>query len=166
MDEMRIGLELKSLAETGELEGLAAVYGNIDNQGDRIIKGAFAEDAGREVPLLWQHRPSEVIGVAVVEETGEGLRLKGRLLLDTQAGREAYSRVKANAARGLSVGFKMLRHAYEGGVRLVQAAKLVEISVTPFPANERALITAVKSEQSPYETLARVCGRRNLWGRP
>jgi hypothetical protein len=168
MDELRLSLELKSASESGEIEGWAATYNVIDSQNDRIVKGAFSEDSGKEFPLLWNHRPSDVAGVGIVEETDEGLRLKGRLLLDTTTGRETYSRIKAGAARGLSVGFRLVRHAYENSVRLVQAAKLVEISVTPFPANERALITAVKSEPSPYETLARVCRRPewNLWGRP
>jgi uncharacterized protein len=86
-------LVLKSLDEaTGEFEGLAAVYGNVDNQGDRIEPGAFAGDDGREIPLLWNHK-GDPIGVGKLEDSPEGVKLKGRLLLNTTAGREAYERL-------------------------------------------------------------------------
>ena len=144
--EHRIDLEVKSVADDGTFEGLAAVYGNIDNQNDRIQPGAFAADAGREIPLLWAHKRDEVIGVGTLEESNGGLLVKGRLLLDTVAGREAYSRMKAGAARGLSVGFKLMKHAYEGAVRLIQQGSIAEVSLTPFPANPAAVVTAVKHD--------------------
>lgn len=147
--EHRIDLEVKSVADDGTFEGLAAVYGNIDNQGDRIQRGAFAADAGREIPLLWSHKRDEVIGVGRLEEGEQGLLVKGRLLLDTVAGKEAYSRMKAGAARGLSVGFRLLKHAYEGAVRLIQQGSIAEVSLTAFPANPAAVVTAVKHDDAP-----------------
>jgi uncharacterized protein len=145
-------LVLKSLDEaTGEFEGLAAVYGNVDNQGDRIEPGAFAGDDGREIPLLWNHK-GDPIGVGKLEDSPEGVKLKGRLLLNTTAGREAYERLKAGAARGLSVGFRLLKDAAEGAVRRILAGAIAEVSLTPFPANPAALVTAVKAD-NPYAAL-------------
>jgi hypothetical protein len=73
---------------TGEFEGMAAVYSNIDDQSDRIEPGAFKADDGKEVVLLWAHK-GDPIGVGKLEDTPEGVKLRGKLLLDTVAGREA-----------------------------------------------------------------------------
>jgi len=145
-------LELKSLDDaTGEFEGLAAVYGNVDSQGDRIEPGAFAADDGLEVPILWNHK-SDPIGVGKLTNTPAGVVIKGRLLLDTEGGREAYARMKAGVAKGLSVGFKLL-DAVAGAVRRIVAGAIKEVSLTPFPANPNALVTAYKSEPNPYREL-------------
>lgn len=153
---MQLELKAETLTETGEFEGLAAAYGNVDSQGDRIVRGAFSGDLGRQIPLLWSHKADEVIGTGTLEETAEGLLLKGKLLLDTAAGREAYARVKAGAARGLSVGFKLLKHAYEGAVRLIQGGIIREVSLTAFPANPAALVTNLKQD------CGEVCHARGL----
>jgi HK97 family phage prohead protease len=42
-----------------------------------------------------------------VTETPQGLWVKGKLLLKTIAGREAYSRLKAGVLKTLSVGFQV-----------------------------------------------------------
>ncbi len=158
-----IDLELKSLAADGTFEGWAAVYGNVDNQGDRIQPGTFAADAGKDIPILWSHKRDEVVGVGTLEDTAEGVRIKGRLLLDTQAGREAYSRLKAGAARGLSVGFQLLKHFLDGAVRVITSGAIREVSLTAFPANPAALVTSVKAE-NPYRVLRRTLRPDwNLW---
>ena len=145
-------LEIKSLNdETGEFEGMAAVYGNVDMQGDRIEAGAFAGDDGIEVPLLWMHK-GDSIGVGKLAHLPEGIQIKGRILLDTEAGREAYARLKAGAAKGLSVGFRLL-NSIAGAVRRITRGAIAEVSLTPFPANPNALVTAFKSEPNPYAAL-------------
>lgn len=150
-------LVLKAFDDTtGEFWGLAAVYGNVDSQSDRIEPGAFKADDGREIPLLWSHK-GDPIGVGKLEDTPEGVKLHGRLLLDTVAGREAYSRLKAGAARGLSVGFKIV-DAIKGAVRRILAGAIQEVSLTAFPANPRALVTAVKDE-NPYAEIMKVITR-------
>ena len=149
-------LELKSLTEAGEFEGWAARYSNVDSQNDRIEPGAFAADHGKEIPILWQHKAEAVAGVGILEERPEGLYLKGRLLLDTTQGREAYSRVKAGAAKGLSVGFRLIEKAVEGALRLILRGSVAEVSLTAFPANPGALVTAVKAKPGPCESIHRI----------
>ena len=148
-------LELKSLDEaTGEFEGLAAVYGNVDSQGDRIEPGAFAADDGIEVPILWNHKSDVPIGVGKLTNTPAGVVIKGRLLLDTEGGREAYARLKAGAAKGLSVGFA-ISAAVAGAVRRIVSGAIKEVSITPWPANPAALVTAVKATPNPYAALTK-----------
>ncbi|MBY0373046.1 MAG: HK97 family phage prohead protease [Bryobacteraceae bacterium] len=167
----QIEFVLKSLAaeingEQGTFEGLGAVYSNLDRQGDVIEPGAFADDDGREVPILMAHKADAVLGVAKLAHTPEGVRVFGRLLLDTEAGREAWSRLKARAVAGLSAGFRLLvPPRVENGVRRILKGEIAEISLTPFPANPRALVHATKQGENPYAALDRaVRPDWNLWG--
>lgn len=155
MERFETELVLKGFDdEAGTFEGLAAVYGNLDRQGDIIEAGAFAADDGKEIPLLWNHK-GDVVGLGKLEDGPEGMKLKGRLLLATEAGREAYARLKAGAARGLSVGFRLLERA-AGDARRILAGAIQEVSITSFPANPEALVTTVKSEPNPYAELLKL----------
>lgn len=155
MERFETELVLKGFDdEAGTFEGLAAVYGNLDRQGDIIEAGAFAADDGKEIPLLWNHK-GDVVGLGKLEDGPEGMKLKGRLLLATEAGREAYARLKAGAARGLSVGFRLLERAADDARRILAGA-IQEVSITSFPANPEALVTTVKSEPNPYAELLKL----------
>ena len=84
--------------------------------------------------------------------------MKGRLLLDTVAGAEAYSRLKAGVLKALSVGFQLPKDgsALRNGVRVISKAVLKEISLVVFPANSLATVTAVKHDEiSPLSSLRR-----------
>lgn len=170
MDNSKLlDLVLKAIPENGDegtFEGFGAVYGNVDRQGDVIEAGAFAEDDGREVPILMAHKADEILGLARLEHTSEGVRVFGRLLLDTQAGREAWARLKARAVAGLSAGFRLLAPPrLENGVRRIARGAIAEISLTPFPANPLATVTATKQAENPYRALFRAARPDwNLWG--
>lgn len=149
MQQFSQQLELKSLEDDGSFEGIAAAYGNIDSQGDRIEPGAFKSAEGERIPLLFAHKTDQPIGFATVTETPQGLMVKGKLLLDTVAGAEAYARLKAGVLKALSVGFRLPKDGFtlKAGIRVISRAVLKEISLVVFPANELAAVTAVKGEQ-------------------
>jgi HK97 family phage prohead protease len=159
MDQSYQPLELKSLAEDGTFEGLAAAYGNIDTQDDRIEPGAFKAAEGQQIPLLFAHKTDEPVGIGTVTETPQGLWVKGKLLLDTVAGREAYTRLKAGLVKALSVGFQLPSDGFsrKDGIRVITRAVLKEISLVIFGANALAAVAAVKEEspQSPLKPLLR-----------
>lgn len=156
MDSKELALELKGeVSEDGTFEGIASVYGNVDSQGDRIEAGAFAEQDGADVPLLWSHKRDEPVGTGRLENTPAGVLIKGRLDLDTQAGREAYSRLKKGICKGLSIGLQLLQHAYEGAVRVIRKGAIREVSLVLFPANPEAMVTTVKERESPAAELLR-----------
>lgn len=141
--------ELKSIEGDGSFEGMAATYGNIDEQGDRIEPGAFKVAEGERIPLLFAHKADHPVGFATVTETPQGLLVKGKLLLDTVAGAEAYARMKAGILKALSVGFRLPSDGFsiKAGVRVISKAILKEISLVIFPANPLAAITTVKQDE-------------------
>jgi uncharacterized protein len=152
IEKQSFSLELKALSDEGTFEGYAAIFGNIDQGGDRIVPGAFAKSlkavAGSgSVKMLWNHNPFEPIGVwdELVEDT-KGLFGRGRLILDVAKAKEVHALIKAKAIGGLSIGYKTIKDAIENGVRLIKEADLFEISPVTFPMNTAAKITAFKSE--------------------
>ena len=100
-------MEIKEISEEGYFTGYGSVFDVVDDWGDVIVRGAFAETLQRKTPvMLWQHDSAEPIGVYErIEEDDIGLWLEGRLLLDLEKGREAYILLKNRAIRGLSIGF-------------------------------------------------------------
>lgn len=147
-------LQLKAVGEDGTIEGYGSVFGVRDAYDDVIAPGAYAESlkahkaAGTMPAMLWQHDASAPIGVWLeMVEDAKGLRIKGRLALETAKGAEAYALLKMGALNGLSIGFVSKQWAYDRDtdVRTLTEVELWEVSLVTFPANEAARITGVKA---------------------
>jgi len=147
-------LQLKAVGEDGTIEGYGSVFGVRDSYDDVIAPGAYAESLkahkaeGTMPAMLWQHDASVPIGVWLeMVEDSKGLRIKGRLALDTVKGAEAYALLKMGALNGLSIGFVSKKWAYdrEMEVRTLTEVELWEVSLVTFPSNEAARITGVKA---------------------
>jgi uncharacterized protein len=137
----------------GRFSGYASVFDIIDDQGDRVERGAFARSLqnstahGRRPALLWQHDQAEPIGVwERVEEDARGLSCIGRLCLATRRGAEAHALMKQGALTGLSIGYRARTAVRDSktGVRRLVDVDLLEISPVTFPALGAARIAAVK----------------------
>lgn len=123
--------------------GYAAVFDRMDRGGDVVRAGAFAGVAAG-VPLLWQHRPGEVIGsVERIEEDARGLRVIGRVSGRTAAGREAGRALRERAVDGLSFGYRV-REARGGVPRELLDLEVVEVSVVTHPMQPLARVIAVE----------------------
>jgi uncharacterized protein len=147
MKTFAFALEAKQIDETGEIEGLAAGYGNVDHGGDIIIPGALTKSVqGKSaVPMLLFHDQKRPVGVwRSLEETSEGLKVKGRFAMSTRAGKEAHALVGEGAIGGLSIGYVPIRHKMNGRARELHEVALHEVSLVTIPMNEKALITSVK----------------------
>ena len=104
--------------------------------------------------MLWQHDPTRPIGVwDEVREDGRGLWVKGRLLLEVQAAREAHVLLQAGAIDGLSIGYRTLRSEAKGGRRLLHEIELWEVSLVTFPMLPEARVRA--EDAGPEADLAR-----------
>lgn len=146
---LKSNLALDRLEEEGSFSGYASVFDHVDQQKDRVIRGAFRQTLERDAlpKMLWQHNPQEPIGVwHVVEEDHKGLYVQGQLLLDLQKAKEAHTLMKRGVVTGLSIGCQVVKASYNADekVRHLEEVSLMEISLVTFAANTQAKITAVK----------------------
>lgn len=147
-----IKFDIKSISEAGSFFGYASVYNIIDSHHDIIEAGAFDTSDIRSIKLLWQHRAEEPIGVITrLTEDSKGLFVEGKILTSIARGQEAYDLVKAGAIDGLSIGFSIQDAKVDAhtGIRHITSATLWEISLVTFPANPKALVSAVKQHHYP-----------------
>lgn len=155
----QIPFEIKEIGDNGEFDGIASPYGNIDHGNDIVEPGAFTKtiaERGDRVRLLDSHKVR--IGLAAVAESPSGLAMKGKINLEKQAGRDAYSDLKFyrdhGQPMGLSIGYEAMKVDPPGmtkdGARHLKEVRLWEISITEFPMNEEAQVLNVK-EQRPDE---------------
>lgn len=146
--------EYKAIDEgpVGRFSGYGAVFNNVDVYNERILPGAFAETLseakarGRMPAMLWQHNPTQPIGLwRSMREDERGLYVEGELA-DTQLGREAYSLLKLGALSGLSIGFSVTKEQInrDENIRDLVAINLWEVSPVTFPANTEARVSQVK----------------------
>lgn len=154
-------LQIRAAGDDGAVEGYGSVFGVKDNYDDVIAPGAFEASlkahraAGSMPAMLWQHDPSEPIGVwTEMAEDAKGLRIRGQLALDTTRGKEAYALLKMGALNGLSIGFMSKQWTYDRDteVRTLTEIDLWEVSLVTFPANQKARVTQVKA--APDDILA------------
>lgn len=165
-----------------ELSGYASLFGVRDQGGDLVAPGAYAKSLARlkakggRVRMLWQHDPTQPIGIwDEVREDTTGLWVRGRLLTEVAKGREAAALLEAGALDGLSIGYRTLRAERDGaapgqiagqckGRRLLEL-ELWEVSLVTFPMLSEARVAA-KSEEvtSVFDGLAALfeSARRDL----
>ena len=162
--------ESKSEEEMGVFTGYGSIFGNKDLGNDIVVEGAFAKSIGskgaKAVKMLYQHKSDEPIGVfdEIVEDS-RGLKVKGRLAMGTQKGREVYELMKMGALTGLSIGYRVdpkdVDYDKNGKRRYLKSVDLMEISAVTFPMNPKAGVVAVKGSERTvreWEELLRDAG--------
>lgn len=155
METKSFEFDVKSVDDSGTFTGYGSIFGNVDGGNEVVVKGAFTESLaaraakGRKLPILWQHRSGEPIGVyESVKEDDRGLLMTGRLLVaDVQRAREAHALLKAGAVSGLSIGYGVLDDQVDSKTRTryLKKLQLEETSIVTFPMNDEARIEVVKS---------------------
>lgn len=155
MNRKSFNLDIKAVQEDGFFSGYGAVFGNIDWYNDVILPGAFTASLAKwraknkMPPVLWNHNDSEPIGVYTsIYEDEKGLFVEGKLLVDdVPRAKSIHALLKAGAIDGLSIGYSTKKANQQGnGVRELIEVELGEISIVTQPANERSIITSVKSK--------------------
>lgn len=140
----------------GVVEGFAATFGNTDRVNDIIVEGAFTDSIEEirarkgHIPMLFQHDFRKVIGKFRASEmrlTPEGLFVKGEINLKTDLGKNVHELLKAEDISDFSIGFitKESHLDEDKGLNFLEKIDLKEISIVTFPANEMAVVTAVKT---------------------
>lgn len=135
----------------GTVEGYASLFGEIDQARDMVMRGAFADTLAsrgvRRIPMLFQHDPSEPVGIWLeLHEDHRGLFARGRLIPEVTRGRELLSLLRAGAIDGLSMGFRTAKARIDPRTRIrrIYAIDLWEISIVTFPMLTGARVRSVK----------------------
>ncbi|ESR22791.1 HK97 family phage prohead protease [Lutibaculum baratangense] len=151
----RAPVALEEVTEDGTFEGYASLFGKADLSGDVIEPGAFAASLRKRGPsrirMLWQHEPSEPIGVWIsIAEDRRGLKVAGRLTPEVMRAREVLALMREGGLDGLSIGFRTIRARRDRrtGLRHLLEVDLWEISVVTFPMLDEARVGQVK--RSPW----------------
>lgn len=167
--EIQCSADVKALEAPSDpdfitITGKASTFGNVDQVGDIIRHGAFAEDIAEKkrdramrgddylMPMLMNHDSwsSDALPIGKVvdlEETEDSLMMTGKIpWSDDRTRRIKAQLVDATSIRGLSIGFYILQQDREGNNRIIEKIRLREISLTPFPANELAIVLSAKSQ--------------------
>jgi HK97 family phage prohead protease len=155
----------------GTVEGYASLFGEIDQARDMVMRGAFANTLAQRgvhrIPMLFQHDPSEPVGVWLeLREDHRGLFARGRLIPEVTRGRELLSLLRAGAIDGLSIGFRTVKGTIDPRTRIrrLAAVDLWEISIVTFPLLAGARVRAVKqaaSASQPKASFARARAERD-----
>ncbi|MCO5794023.1 MAG: HK97 family phage prohead protease [Blastomonas sp.] len=149
--------EIKQLNDAGQIEGIAAGYGNVDHGGDKMLFGSLAKTlaqrGSRPLPMLLHHDLKRPVGAwREWQERPEGLWVKGDLTLATRDAQEAHALAKSGALTGISIGWKPTGSPkYDNGARIIDAAELFEASLVTVPMNDNARVSAIKSIGGPRD---------------
>ena len=150
--------EVKEVTAAGNFTGYGSVYSIVDQGGDIVAPGAFAESIAsltsknRMPSMLFGHQAGQlpVGSYQSVKEDAAGLWLDGNLAIDTQRGGDLHKLMKmkpVSAISGLSIGFVTRDDSYDRvtGIRTIKKADLWEVSLVNFPMNDSARVQTVKS---------------------
>lgn len=157
LETKNLTVEIKAEGE-GIITAYAAAFGNTDSYGDVIQRGAFTKTVTErkdKVKVLYNHDYYSNLPVGKplsMVEDGYGL-LTSTKMSRTQMGQDIYTLAQEGALDSMSIGYSALKAEYpdddvartSGIWRVITEAKLYEYSFVPFPANESAVITGIKS---------------------
>lgn len=149
-----------------QISGYASLFDAADQSGDVVQRGAYGRslkglrEAGRSVKMLWQHDPSEPIGIwDEVREDAKGLWVKGRILDSVAKGREAAALITAGAIDGLSIGYRTVKASKTAkGQRLLAELELWEVSLVTFPMLPNARVGAKAEDRQGAADMRQMAG--------
>ena len=152
MQIRRAEIRLENRGTARRLVGYAARYGVVADIGpfrERIAPKAFAESIGEggDILALLDHDPTRVLGrtrsktLTLSDEEG-GLAFD-ICVPETSAGRDALALAERGDLGGASIGFFVEEEERDGDVRVVNRARLLEISVvSAWPAYAETSVEA------------------------
>lgn len=166
-------VEWKVDESSGELQGYASTFGNVDLDDDIIVKGAFKKTISErvragQVRILADHMPrtSNVLGtMKTASEDSHGLKFTAELSSAPSVQDTRIKMLEGHLDR-LSIGYEPIQWSFEEkegkSLRILSEIKLWEVSVVVFPANPEAAITRVKEdvEELMRKYIARIPSKR------
>jgi len=131
----------------GIISGYVVKYDVVDSYNTMFQSGSFKKTISErsELPLLWNHNRSEVIGrtLSMVEDA-LGVQFRAKLNLAVQRAREVYEQIVAGDVRGVSFHFEPIKYT-KGNPLVFKEVKVNEVSLTAFPAVPGAEVSSIRS---------------------
>jgi len=155
-----IVVEVREDADNGDV--VATGYGRAVPYGDSTMLGGVEESFAREAfdvddvigsPLAYRH--DEPVGIITGAENREdGLYIDFEIG-NTSLGRDAATLARMGASKGLSVGFNPVESTWSKARDKVQhmKARLLEVSLTPYPAYATAGVSDIREGEPMSETM-------------
>src|SRR5260370_11552385 len=118
-EHMIVPVEWKAVSGgPGELEGYVSVFGNVDQGGDVVLPGAFANTLrywskqAQPMPLIADHDLSTAGAIGSVHDAREdanGLRVKARFSSDAKA-QSVRTKMIEGHLKGMSFTYQAVKH--------------------------------------------------------
>ena len=156
--------DIKSVSDTGELTGYFSTYQPVaDSYGDCVAPGCFTEtikawaEKGKHIPLVWNHNmddPELIIGQVDKIEDGEYGPLMTAHFYDTPKAQAARNLMKEGSVYQFSYAYSIdsarkpneNEKAVDPNInQVLEAVSLMEITITPTPAQPLAEMVSVKA---------------------
>ena len=139
-------------------QGYASIFDVVDAHEEIIKPGAFTKTLKEQknVMVMWNHDRFAGISLSHVEDK-KGLVVEGEMNIGTEGGREALAMMKQMQANGnkmgLSIGGRIIKANFPDDhkepIELLEI-RLMEYSLTPWPANPRTWAGKLKSDEHDY----------------
>lgn len=149
-------VNLKVDGDTGRFSGYASTFGNLDAQGDILLRGAFESSLRTHgKPKMFFNHNWDGLPIGrwdVVKEDDKGLHVEGELTPGVSLSADVRAAMKHGTLDGLSIGGFVKKGDYEDteqGRVIRRWSRLVEISPVVFPANESARIDGESVKGGP-----------------
>ena len=143
------------------VKGYASVFGNLDSDKDRLMKGAFIRsikewgpEGQNRIKLVSQHNINKPVAkITMLKEDGKGLYMEAKFGTH-QDGDDHYRMVKEGILTEFSIGFvgTEKEENQKGGLDFKEV-KLYEVSLVTVAANDEALVTGYKSEKTNIQRI-------------
>jgi HK97 family phage prohead protease len=152
--------------ESDGFSGYASTFWAVDSYATAMAPGAFKrtiKNKGEQRLVLWQHDAYFPIGKTTsLAEDDIGLAFDAAISVSTQTGADAMALLRDGVPLGMSFGFQTVKdrsaeesdpldfsqneHLRVEDVRVITEVNFWEASLVTFPANEAAVISAVRAE--------------------
>jgi len=166
MYRVKSNYELKDIDEKGVVTAYVSIFDNIDSDGDKIVKGAFAKTISERGPgaarprikHLWMHQPWEVIGVPLeMSEDDEGLMVRSKFGTDSYS-QDKLQQHKDGLITEFSIGFEPISEGettdQEGNTyNEMREIKLWEYSSVTWGANALTYTVEAKGVKKAIDEL-------------
>lgn len=156
--------DVKSVSDTGEVTGYFSTFDIIaDSYGDIVSPHAFdktikeRQESGKPFPLVWNHNmddPELIIGQVDMIESDDHGALMTAHFYDTPKAQAARNLVREGSVYQFSFAYGVeaarepneAEKAQDPNIRQVlEGIDLIEVTITPTPANPRAEVLSAKS---------------------